>query len=281
MRRGFTLVELLVVVGIIVLLVGILLPTIMRSYRQADRTRTASDLNAIAVALDAYKADFGDYPRFLHNRNAPANELDASTERGARLLAKALVGPGPMVRLNPPTDDGADGADGPGFRTARGGLDDGSNGGTAGDGIPDGTDPAGKVWGPYLAPDRFKFSASDHTAKLLDRDGSAILYYPAAFKTAPKLDTASGEPYVATRDATAGTAAQRPMFNAWDNSGLAAEQKLRWFLGDLNANGRIDSGEQARFTGAYLLWTAGADGGYGPREGTKREIEQLDDVANF
>src|SRR4051812_6524170 len=60
---GFTLVELLVVIGIIMTLAAILLPALNTAYRNASRARMAGDLQAIVTALEAYKADFGDYPR--------------------------------------------------------------------------------------------------------------------------------------------------------------------------------------------------------------------------
>src|SRR4051812_7886736 len=60
---GFTLVELLVVIGIIMTLAAILLPALNTAYRNATRARMAGDLQAIVTALEAYKADFGDYPR--------------------------------------------------------------------------------------------------------------------------------------------------------------------------------------------------------------------------
>src|SRR2546423_15399800 len=79
-RRAFTLVEMLVVIGIIVLLVGILLPTVMSVRRSAEKTAVRMELQTIGLALDAYKNDFGDYPR-------------STTDRRYRLLAWALIGP--------------------------------------------------------------------------------------------------------------------------------------------------------------------------------------------
>ncbi len=62
-RKAFTLVELLVVIGIIAILAGLLLPAISQMHRSAQITGQKADFVTIANALDAYKADFGDYPR--------------------------------------------------------------------------------------------------------------------------------------------------------------------------------------------------------------------------
>lgn len=53
---GFTLVELLVVIGIIALLIGMLMPTLSRVRVSADRTRCLSNLRQLAIAQSAYAA---------------------------------------------------------------------------------------------------------------------------------------------------------------------------------------------------------------------------------
>ena len=60
--RGFTLVELLVVIGIIVLLVGILLPVVNGARRSAWNAASQAQLNRLVSAITAYEQDFRSYP---------------------------------------------------------------------------------------------------------------------------------------------------------------------------------------------------------------------------
>jgi len=61
-RRGFTLVEMLVVIGIIVVLVAILFPVFASVREQARQTQCISNLHQLGIALKSYRTDHGRYP---------------------------------------------------------------------------------------------------------------------------------------------------------------------------------------------------------------------------
>ena len=63
MRSGFTLVELLVVISIIVVLAGLAVPTAMKALGKAEQVTGISNVKGIKSALDLFAQDFdGEYP---------------------------------------------------------------------------------------------------------------------------------------------------------------------------------------------------------------------------
>lgn len=56
-RPGFTLIELMIVIGIIAVLIAILFPIVRQAREQASRARCASNLRQIGAALHAYLND--------------------------------------------------------------------------------------------------------------------------------------------------------------------------------------------------------------------------------
>jgi len=287
-------------VGIIALLFGISLVGVNAARQRAQRIRTTDDLHMIQIALDAYRSDFQDYPRFAEptvdqvtkNNLGNGTWLDYSTDRGARLLCQALISPGP-AGTGYYANAGEDGADGPGFRIRRTIAGGGSNGLIS-----------GKIYGPYLAADKFKLESSManmQDAKILDNNGNPILYFPA-LPGPPAVNLAYSYVYsVDPRNYTTGTVGTaptattaKPLYNAFDNTldtttnkPLLGPTQMQFLLGDTNMNGNIDQGETAVTTQPYLLWVAGADGqfgfGYDPSGNAKVPTAQskTDDVANF
>jgi len=76
--RGFTLIEIMVVVVILAVLGALVVPKILENVDKARVTRAKSDIQAIETALDLYRLDNFKYP---------------TTEQGLQALVKQPVDP--------------------------------------------------------------------------------------------------------------------------------------------------------------------------------------------
>jgi type II secretory pathway pseudopilin PulG len=271
-RRGFTLIQLLVVLGIAALLMSLALPAIMRARKSAKRTAMFFQLQMISSALDAYKADFNVYPP------VDTNPLHPVGDNGAFALCRALIAPAPAGGTTPNLYDHRDG---PGFKMAATG---------------------GKVYGPYLQPDNFRigyavnnagafeltapgtsFTNADYARLVIaDQTGAPILYCPA-LPAKPRF----GMPtvYLVERQTSVGptatvyydldkmlglaalTTPQMTDFRGLvrqpgetDDTKLTTDLKTQ--LG-ADANGQVATLQQASVSTPYLLWSAGADARFG------------------
>ena len=74
-RRGFTLLELLVVMFILVLLAGVVTVLVTKRVEEAKHAKGVADVESLANALDQYHLHTGTYPPTLDGlRNPPAGE---------------------------------------------------------------------------------------------------------------------------------------------------------------------------------------------------------------
>jgi len=87
-RRGFTIIELLVVVGIIALLVGIIAPGLRAVTRQAKSLKEKAAIKGMEAGLEMFMKDFSDYPQSQRESNAGQPPYVC----GAQHLVEALVG---------------------------------------------------------------------------------------------------------------------------------------------------------------------------------------------
>jgi type II secretion system protein G len=77
-RRGFTLIELVVVISILAILSGVLVPRVTNHMKSARDARRLADIKTIRTAIEQYHADKGSYP--APNANSSFGGWDVSSD---------------------------------------------------------------------------------------------------------------------------------------------------------------------------------------------------------
>jgi prepilin-type N-terminal cleavage/methylation domain-containing protein len=105
-NQGFTIVEMLTVMGIIAILIGLLIPALNQVKDFSRQIQQKAQFHSIEVALEMFKNDFGTYPESNDNddvyvsngsKDVPVASCDSSSTDvlaycGANKLAEALIG---------------------------------------------------------------------------------------------------------------------------------------------------------------------------------------------
>ena len=275
-KTGLTVVELLIVLGIIAILVGLLVPALSAVKKMAKETKQKAQFSTIELALAAFKNDYGDYP--------PSNWTPAELTGdycGAQKLSEALLG-WDLLGFHPNSawrSDGLDAGGGPGT------YDPAQTRDNNGDGVPD---TLSERKGPYLelatvsafklsslfrsgqlAPETYVMCDVFGAKKVILPDGSTskagapILYYRA--HTSRKL---IGEIYnVLDNDALV---QMKLDMDRKDHPLTRADNQYQFFY-DYIRDPKIEARPWPYRPDSYILISAGADGFYGTN----------DDIKNF
>jgi len=183
---GFTLVELLVVVAIIVILMGILIPLVASARTQAKIAATKALLTNLNTALQSYYNDFNMYPSSatkVYDGNTVASPSGSGKSaypndvipagRGPCMLAQGLMGylPFDVDGCGPKLLNGSSSSN----------TDDPSFGFRVGN--------RGRVYGPYMSADTKHYRTTSNTDQsFIDPFGNEILYYRAVSVSDPMPD---------------------------------------------------------------------------------------------
>lgn len=292
-KYGFTMIELLTVIGIIALLVGLLIPALNMVNTMAKEAKQKAQITAIELALTAFRNDYGDYPESSWDR-PPVGKGDYC---GAQKLAEALLGwdlmgfhpksawmsdggnkasPIPPVYEQPPSKQNLEERRGPYLEL---GSANAYRVGISAAGMKDGlfNDPAPLAPNPYVICDAFgvkriTLTLPNGTERFLA--GTPILYYRA--NTLSK-----------TLDRSLGT--QNLIYNVQDNIPFTTflpivnrvienkKHPLGFATGTYEnfyryiADPKITTTPWPYRPDSYILISAGADGEYGT----------ADDITNF
>ncbi len=304
-EEGFTIIELLTVMSIIIILIGLLTPALNRVRRYAMDVKQRAQFHSIGVALDLFHAEFEGYPESGRYDGSAAPGLEYC---GAMKLAEAMVGQD-LKGFNPNSKFRRDGTDGTtnlyppkdtptaidyaaNLKSRKMYLDlENANAYQIGD-IYDATKittDAKFISSSYILCDSYNRATNKKTGKKM---GMPILYYRAD-TTKMLYPDSNAAPGTMITDARTNN---KYIYNFDDNQNLI-DMGMPWDTGpahrlasggttsdgealagiypkyfyDMIRDKKIDSGDRPYRADSYILISAGFDGEYGTK----------DDICNF
>ena len=283
-RTGMTLVELLVVLGIIALLTGILIPALTLVQRTARETKQQAQFSAIDLALTGYKNDFGDYP-----------PSDLTTNFGgycgAQKMTEALFG-WDLSGFHPDTAWRADGLD---MTGGAGSYDPAQTRDINNDGVPDTFDERKEPYLDLASDNVFRLGSTANRQGLFQETGplapaTYVICDVFGYQKIRLLNgqtVTAGVPILYYR-ANTSEKTIRGIYNPYDNDALVQIKELAdnrgdrrhplgWsdndyqYFYDYIRDPKIEARAWPYKPDSYILISAGADGIYGTS----------DDIRNF
>lgn len=107
LRHGFTIIELLVVIGIIAILAALIFPSVSRAKARATQAKCLNNLHQIQVACINYASmNQGRYPTATREYGFPHEFKNVTNELGPFLSTprdKTLFCPGPLIKVRNPS----------------------------------------------------------------------------------------------------------------------------------------------------------------------------------
>lgn len=251
-RRGFTVIELMTVVAIIIGLVGIMIPVVNKALRDAKKDAIVSVLNSIKTGMTKYKEDMNDFPPSDYEKLGKDVRKNMRDWEGGEILCQMMLG-----HLSDADGAPLDGKKGLGFKE---------------------NFTRGNVYGPYVdirAEENIAKSpittGSHEFAKVFSSVGSGvqmpILYYRGRSSSASK----SG-PF----DKSTSILGTQGRYNTEDNERLSdppngSKNKVLEYLklseaDDGPREAERDSLRAAMNTAQYLMISAGVDDIFGTKD---------------
>ena len=297
-RPGFSVVELLVVIGIITLLVGLLLPALGKAQQKARAAATLSTMQSFAQACETYKQQIGAYPGVVPEAVLANDPKISGTENAVLALMGGAV-----------TQDDPDFATfGTGWTTINFNAPGGGTFSIKVNATQIGQGPRinGKQYPPFYSPKSGEFApapgqdlatAVDGTGfendayrlpDLLDAWGQPIMYVRAIRSSGPLVGPVTASPQFAM-------GSMQPYIVSVALGELGKDQKTTSILETGNdpagnfaqiirhpAFGATNQPLAGTARGQFVLVSAGQDGVYFSRfDGPGTPVDPIDDIASI